>query len=88
MSKLHVDRFLVPAGQPLPGSTGRILARGEGWHATELTLSDGRPAVVLDESLLVDLIPGLDDEPSRTIYVFSREADRSAFSGRRGWTAG
>jgi len=85
-----VDTLFFPVGgdDRFEGTIGDYLARGEGEWAAEATAADGRPAVVIDDGTMADLLPEESSDFGMTVHLFASVADRTAWVAAQRWTAG
>lgn len=82
-----VERLFSPVGAPLGATIGATLAAGEGWFAAEALTDDGRPALVVDQGTLADLMPPDErGEYGAHLLVFESLSKRDEYAARQGWT--
>lgn len=81
-----VIELFGPVGEPFGGTVGKTLVAGEGWFVAEALMPDGRPALVIDEGTLADMLPADEcDEYEMRVLVFASADERSSYAADRGW---
>lgn len=83
---LNGRESFMPVSGPFDGTVGEAVAGGEGWFVAEAIGTDGRPALVLQEGAVADLMrPAEDNVVGMSVLVFGSLQARAAFAAEQGW---
>jgi len=82
-----VETFFFPVGgtDSFKGTVDEYLVQGEGEWAAEGTTTDGRPAIVIDDGLMADLLPDEAGDFGMTVHVFTSATNRATWVASQPW---